>query len=75
VGRGVPALGSTAIRRQPPNQHQTIMAEPTKRKKWSDVKARLEALDQKGVLRQNLVTVVGERPAPTGGACVVCHER
>ena len=26
------------------------MAEPTKRKKWSDVKARLEAFDRKGLV-------------------------
>jgi hypothetical protein len=31
------------------------MAEPTKRKKWSDVKARLEAFDRKG-----LVSLLGE---------------
>jgi hypothetical protein len=32
------------------------MAEETKRKKWSDVKARLEAFDRKG-----LVSLLGER--------------
>ena len=26
------------------------MAEPTKRKKWSDVRARLKAFDRKGVV-------------------------
>jgi hypothetical protein len=31
------------------------MAEPTRRKKWSDVKARLEALDRKG-----LVSLLGD---------------
>lgn len=34
---------------------KTIMAEPTKRKKWSDVKARLEAFDRKG-----LVSLLGD---------------
>jgi len=31
------------------------MAEPTRRKKWSDVKVRLEALDRKG-----LVSLLGD---------------
>ncbi len=31
------------------------MAEPTRRKKWSDVEARLEALDRKG-----LVSLLGD---------------
>lgn len=41
MGRGVSPLVSTAIAPQRPRRHQTIVAEPTKRKKWSDVKARL----------------------------------
>ncbi len=50
MGRGVPPLVATAIGASATGQHQTIVAEQTKRKRWSDVKARLEAFDRKGLV-------------------------
>jgi hypothetical protein len=55
VGRGVPPLVSTAIGASATETAPTILPEQTKRKKWSDVKARLEAFDPKG-----LVSLLGE---------------
>lgn len=50
LGRGVPPLVSTAIGALGSRHQPTIMAEPTKRKKWSDVRARLEAFDRQGLV-------------------------